>query len=182
MIHKFNKNNQGFTLIELLVVISIIGLLSSVVVGSLSNAKRKAQATKIVQEMNQLKVALELYKTDHGKYPNEGVDFLTYVGLDYLKSVLVSGKYIPSISNPSTEHYLFGKTIPYVTGSFLYGENDFSLFCGGKEMKYYLLEFHYDDMDLNFSRVGYSSWSIFVENEWILGTGEENNHWYCIGE
>ncbi len=36
-------NRRGFTLIELLVVISIIGLLSSVILASLSVARQKGQ-------------------------------------------------------------------------------------------------------------------------------------------
>jgi prepilin-type N-terminal cleavage/methylation domain-containing protein len=178
---KNKSNKKGFTLIELLVVISIIGLLSSIVIASLTSARKKAEAAKIVQEMNQLKVAFELYKTDHGVYPNEGVDGAQYNGIDYLKNVLVPGKYIPSVSKPPSQHYLFPDGTPYVTGSSLYGENDFNLFCGGKPMRSYFLEFYYDGMDLNFPKAGYSSWSIYMEKESILGTGEED-HWYCIGE
>jgi prepilin-type N-terminal cleavage/methylation domain-containing protein len=39
----FTKQNKGFTLIELLVVISIVGLLSSIVLASLNDARNKAR-------------------------------------------------------------------------------------------------------------------------------------------
>ena len=47
------KKNRGFTLIELLVVISIIGLLSSIVLVSLNNARVKARYARAQAELNQ---------------------------------------------------------------------------------------------------------------------------------
>lgn len=61
--------NKGFTLIELLVVVAIISLLTSVVLASLTSAKKKATDTKIISEYQQLKIALEMYYNDNGKYP-----------------------------------------------------------------------------------------------------------------
>ena len=61
---------KGFTLIELLVVVAIIGLLSSVVISSLNVARANARTTSAIQDLKQLQIALELYHTDHGKYPS----------------------------------------------------------------------------------------------------------------
>ncbi len=60
---------RGFTLIELLVVIAIIGLLSTVVISSLSTTRDRARDTNRVQEMKQIQTALELYYSKHGAYP-----------------------------------------------------------------------------------------------------------------
>jgi prepilin-type N-terminal cleavage/methylation domain-containing protein len=57
----FNKNKKGFTLIELLMVISIIGLLSSIVLSSLSTARQKARDTKRIADLKQIQNAVELY-------------------------------------------------------------------------------------------------------------------------
>jgi prepilin-type N-terminal cleavage/methylation domain-containing protein len=50
----------GFTLIELMVVISIIGLLSSILAGSLSTTRLKARDAKIKQQVLQLRNLIEL--------------------------------------------------------------------------------------------------------------------------
>lgn len=69
-----NKTNQkGFTLIELLVVIAIIGLLSTLAVVSLNNAREKSRDSKRVSDVKQLQTALEMYYTECGGYPT-GVD------------------------------------------------------------------------------------------------------------
>jgi len=62
----------GFTLIELLVVIAIISLLSSVVLASLSGARESARDTRRLQDMRQVRQALEMYYNDNGQYPSTG--------------------------------------------------------------------------------------------------------------
>ena len=62
-------NKQGFTLIELLVVIAIIGLLSTLAVVSLNNAREKSRDAKRVSDIKQVQTALELYYTDNNGYP-----------------------------------------------------------------------------------------------------------------
>ncbi len=64
------STTRGFTLIELLVVISIIGLLSSVVMSSLNTARMRARDSKRIQDLVQMRTALEIYAQDHGgQYP-----------------------------------------------------------------------------------------------------------------
>lgn len=65
------SSDKGFTLIELLVVISIIALLSTMVFTSLNGARKRARDGRRFSDMNQIKLALELYKEEHGFYPEE---------------------------------------------------------------------------------------------------------------
>jgi prepilin-type N-terminal cleavage/methylation domain-containing protein len=53
--------SAGFTLIELLIVIAIIGILSSVILSSLSNSRIKANDSKIKQQLRNFRSAAEIY-------------------------------------------------------------------------------------------------------------------------
>ena len=63
------KKQTGFTLIELLVVIAIIGLLSTLAVVALNNARMKARDARRVADVKQMQTALELYYNDMFLYP-----------------------------------------------------------------------------------------------------------------
>jgi len=64
-----NTTNRGFTLIELLIVIAIIGLLSSVVLASLNDARAKSRDVSRKATLRSLQSALELYYSSNGAYP-----------------------------------------------------------------------------------------------------------------
>jgi general secretion pathway protein G len=63
--------NRAFTLVELLVVIAIIGILSSIAVLAISNAREKARNVKRVADVRQVLMSLELYNNDFNGYPTE---------------------------------------------------------------------------------------------------------------
>jgi prepilin-type N-terminal cleavage/methylation domain-containing protein len=70
------KNNHprtgGFTLIEMLVVIAIIAILSAILYTNFSNAKKQARDKIRQSQLQELQVALELYKSKYGRYPERG--------------------------------------------------------------------------------------------------------------
>jgi len=55
------KKNKGFTLIELLVVIAIIGILSSVVLASLSSARNKGKDAAVKSQLASMRAQAEIY-------------------------------------------------------------------------------------------------------------------------
>ena len=64
-----SKNKLAFTLIELLVVIAIIGVLSTLSIVALGNARTKSRDARRVADVKQIATALELYYNDNGNYP-----------------------------------------------------------------------------------------------------------------
>jgi type II secretion system protein G len=66
------SNSRGFTLIELLVVIAIIGMLSGMVLVSMSGARGKARDARRVNDIDQIRSALELYYLQNDQYPASG--------------------------------------------------------------------------------------------------------------
>ncbi|MFA5431654.1 MAG: type II secretion system protein [Candidatus Paceibacterota bacterium] len=60
------QNKKGFTLIELLVVIAIIGILSGMIIVSMSGAQDAAKGARIKAAMDQFRTTAEIYKTTTG--------------------------------------------------------------------------------------------------------------------
>jgi type II secretion system protein G len=63
------QKKKGFTLIELLVVVAIIGLLATLSIVALNNARARARDTRRVADIKQIQTALELYYNDNASYP-----------------------------------------------------------------------------------------------------------------
>lgn len=63
------SSSQGFTLIELLVVIAIIGILSTVVLFSLNDARTGARDTRRIADLRQIQLKLESYYSENDQYP-----------------------------------------------------------------------------------------------------------------
>ncbi len=55
------RSSKGFTLIELLVVIAIIGILSSVVLASLTTARSRGTAAAVQNELSNMRAQAELF-------------------------------------------------------------------------------------------------------------------------
>lgn len=71
-------NKKGFTLIELLVVIAIIGILSTIVIASLGDARAKGRDAKRIADLKNIELSLKLYFADNSaRYPGTLDDLVT---------------------------------------------------------------------------------------------------------
>lgn len=91
------KKNKGFTLIELLVVIAIIGLLSTLAVVALNNARQKSRDARRVADVKQVQTAFELYYNDCNRYPGTAAGDASVAGSDGTCSPANTTTYMNSI-------------------------------------------------------------------------------------
>ena len=70
----------GFSLIELMVVIAIMGLLATVVAVNLMGRTYDAKVKKVMADFDSWKKAIQLFKLDMGKYPQNKEDLWTPPG------------------------------------------------------------------------------------------------------
>lgn len=59
---------RGFSLVELLISITIIGILSTIILTSVSNSRARAYDSKIKQQLSSFRTAAEMYFSSQGGY------------------------------------------------------------------------------------------------------------------
>lgn len=64
-----SKKRSGFTLIELMVVIGIMGILASVILLAVNQARANSRDSRRVSDLKQLELGLALYREQSGTYP-----------------------------------------------------------------------------------------------------------------
>lgn len=79
--------DRGFTFIELLVVIGIIGILSSIVLSSLSTARAKAADAKTKAQLAGLRAAADIYFDVNGDYGTDTANSCTDIPPDFFEDV-----------------------------------------------------------------------------------------------
>lgn len=60
---------RGVTLVELMVVVAVIGLLSAMFLSRMSDARRDAQDSRVVNLLNELRTAVISYELKTGSFP-----------------------------------------------------------------------------------------------------------------
>lgn len=66
------KKQSGFTIVELLIVIVVIGILAALVLNSFTNAQKQARDTDRINNIANLRKAIERYAAENSSYPSTG--------------------------------------------------------------------------------------------------------------
>ncbi len=61
------SRHHGFTLVEIMIVVAIIALLASMAVPSFLRARKRSQATRIMEDLRQLDAATDEYAMEYNK-------------------------------------------------------------------------------------------------------------------
>ena len=70
VVKEIRKQDRGFTLIEMLLVITLLGLLATIATSTHRNSSRKARETVLKHNLQQMRLTLDRYNNDKGRYPD----------------------------------------------------------------------------------------------------------------
>src|ERR1700677_3081878 len=99
MLNPYKKSGKGFTLVEIMIVVAIIALLAAIAVPNFLRARKRSQATRIMEDLRLLDGACDQYAIETNK--TTGMT----PGFGDLKNYLKSG------------------TVLYLTGADLFGDS-----------------------------------------------------------
>ena len=84
MLHKLSKNRGGFTLVEIMIVVAIIALLAAIAVPNFLRARKRSQATRILEDLRMIDSAIDQYAIENNKAGGNNVAWTDVKG--YLKT------------------------------------------------------------------------------------------------
>jgi prepilin-type N-terminal cleavage/methylation domain-containing protein len=84
MLNKFNKRRGGFTLVEIMIVVAIIALLAAIAVPGFLRARKRSQASRIINDLRLIDSAVDQYAIETNKA--SGTSVRTVDWSNYLKA------------------------------------------------------------------------------------------------
>ena len=73
MLQKLNTKRGGFTLVEIMIVVAIIALLAAIAVPNFLRARKRSQATRILEDLRMIDAAIDQYAIETNKTSNAAV-------------------------------------------------------------------------------------------------------------
>ena len=83
MLNKINKRHGGFTLVEIMIVVAIIALLAAIAVPGFLRARKRAQASRILNDLRLIDSAVDQYAIETNKATGNTVNIVDWT--NYLK-------------------------------------------------------------------------------------------------
>jgi prepilin-type N-terminal cleavage/methylation domain-containing protein len=99
MLKKLTTKRAGFTLVEIMIVVAIIALLAAIAVPGFLRARKRSQASKIINDLRLIDSAMDQYAIENGKKTGD------------------------SIGTADWTNYLKKDTVLYATGQDLFGHD-----------------------------------------------------------
>jgi len=84
MLNKFNKRRGGFTLVEIMIVVAIIALLAAIAVPGFLRARKRSQASRIINDLRLIDSAVDQYAIENNKSSGNAVGVADWT--KYLKA------------------------------------------------------------------------------------------------
>ena len=67
MLQKLQKSRGGFTLVEIMIVVAIIALLAAIAVPGFIRARKRSQATRMLEDLRLIDAAVDQYAVETNK-------------------------------------------------------------------------------------------------------------------
>ena len=84
MLNKLNKRRGGFTLVEIMIVVAIIALLAAIAVPGFLRARKRSQASRVLNDLRLIDAAVDQYAIENNKTSGDPVPINAWTA--YLKS------------------------------------------------------------------------------------------------
>ncbi len=85
MLNKLNNRRGGFTLVEIMIVVAIIALLAAIAVPGFLRARKRSQASRIINDLRLIDSAIDQYAIETNKKSGDPVsttDWTAYLKKD----------------------------------------------------------------------------------------------------
>ena len=99
MLKKLTTKRGGFTLVEIMIVVAIIALLAAIAVPGFLRARKRSQASKVLNDLRMIDSAMDQYAIETAKKSGD------------------------AISVPDWTNYVKKDTVLYATGQDLFGQD-----------------------------------------------------------
>src|SRR5262247_965753 len=83
MLSKLNKRRGGFTLVEIMIVVAIIALLAAIAVPGFLRARKRSQASRILNDLRMIDSAVDQYAIETNRKTGDAVAVTDWT--NYLK-------------------------------------------------------------------------------------------------